>query len=388
MPTDDASCAAPATSRWPEERAPSVCGTQWQDDYTALHAQLVASPSSSRILVFDCRAAPGQGGLADRLTGMMTALLLAILSGRAFQLDWPGVESAYATPRLDATGLLGAARAAPASEMRTLHWVNRDRQELHELVSRAESLDALWPERVLVVQSNRGFTQGLLRDSPRAAALGLTPESAQFGCLLHFLLEPTAAALAPLAPLRDALAAAAAPVVGVHVRTGDSTFAAERGADADALAARGAKLYADHRFVFDFALRRAAALDAPAAAARILVLSDSAALRAHAAAALGERALDAASNETVGHVARDAGALARAVGEHWLYGACDEFAYSSHSGYPRTAAARAMRPGVIHTCFHYEGPLYAERKGGTRPKRECSGPWTVTELGDRHAAGL
>ena len=48
-------------------------------------------------LGFDCRAAPGQGGLADRLTGMMTALLLAILSGRAFQLAWPGVESAYAT---------------------------------------------------------------------------------------------------------------------------------------------------------------------------------------------------------------------------------------------------------------------------------------------------
>ena len=124
MPTDDASCAAPSASRWPEERAPSVCGTQWQEDYAALHARLVASPSS-RILVFDCRAAPGQGGLADRLTGMMTALLLAILSGRAFQLDWPGVESAYATPRLDATALLGAARAAPASEVRKLRWVNR-----------------------------------------------------------------------------------------------------------------------------------------------------------------------------------------------------------------------------------------------------------------------
>ena len=110
------------------------------------------------------------------------------------------------------TALLGAARAAPASEVSTLRWVNRDRQELHELVSRAESLDALWPERVLVVQSNRGFTQGLLGDSPRAAALGLTPESAQFGCLLHFLLEPTAAALAPLAPLRDALADAFAIV--------------------------------------------------------------------------------------------------------------------------------------------------------------------------------
>ena len=61
MPTDDASCAAPTSSRLPEDRAPSVCGTQWQEDYAALHARLVASPSSSRILVFDCRAARQNG---------------------------------------------------------------------------------------------------------------------------------------------------------------------------------------------------------------------------------------------------------------------------------------------------------------------------------------
>ena len=47
-----------------------------------------------------------------------------------------------------------------------------------------------------------------------------------------------------------------------------------------------------------------------------------------------------------------------------------------------------MRTDAIYTCFHYDGPLYAEKKGGTRPARECSGPWTVAELGDRHAAGL
>ena len=88
-------------------------------------------------------------------------------------------------------------------------------------------------------------------------------------------------------------------------------------------------------------------------------------------------------------MARRTDALSNAVAEHWLYGFSRAFAYSSHSGFPRTAAARAMRDDAIHTCFHYSGPLFAEQhKGLKRPQRECTGPWTVAELGDRHAAGL
>ena len=43
---------------------------------------------------------------------------------------------------------------------------------------------------------------------------------------------------------------------------------------------------------------------------------------------------------------------------------------------------------AIYTCFHYEGPLFSEKQGVPRPKRECSGPYSVFELGVKHAAGL
>ena len=43
---------------------------------------------------------------------------------------------------------------------------------------------------------------------------------------------------------------------------------------------------------------------------------------------------------------------------------------------------------AIYTCFHYEGPLFNEKQGVPRPKRECSGPYSVFELGVKHAAGL
>ena len=93
----------------------------------------------------------------------------------------------------------------------------------------------------------------------------------------------------------------------------------------------------------------------------------------------------------ISHVARQPSqsALLSAVGEHWLYSYADLHVYSSHSGFPRTAAVRALTDSSIHTCFHYEGPTFAEQqKGLSRPKRECNGPWTAAALGARHAAGL
>ena len=77
-------------------------------------------------------------------------------------------------------------------------------------------------------------------------------------------------------------------------------------------------------------------------------------------------------------------ALLSAIGEHWLYGYARAFAYSSHSGFPRTAAARALRDDALHTCFHYEGPLFNSQPTA----RECTGPYSVAALGERHAAGL
>ena len=73
----------------------------------------------------------------------------------------------------------------------------------------------------------RSLTQALLAHHAAAAARRqLSPNSTQFGCLLNFLLAPTPATLSPYAALVARLADAAnqAPVVGVHVRTGDRAF--------------------------------------------------------------------------------------------------------------------------------------------------------------------
>ena len=413
-----------------------MCGREWQDAYAELHARQLMSPAP-RIAVF---SAAGNGGLADRLTGLMTVLLLAILTDRAIAIDWPGYEQALKTPRVDAFKAMKLARGAAPSEVRNLRWLNANRVALRNLTeSVSGGLDELWPERVLVFQTNRGFTQGLLRSTAHARAVsarGLDGTNAQFGCLFNFLLRPTAGSRSRVAPLVDAITAAKARgdyVIGVHVRTGDQSFSREAAGAVAAGAVGGAvggaassvssgteQLYASLRFIFDYAERlgrgRRGAVDAATSPVeerrvRFVVLGDSPALRRHAATVYGlDRVLyygggdaelkgakgggrdDSDGSVAIGHVAKQLGAteeekratLQSAVGEHWAYSGCDAFVYSSHSGYPRTAAARAMRDDAIHTCFHYTGRTFNPQP----TDRECTGPHSVAALGERHAAGL
>lgn len=408
----------PLLSRWPEERASSVCGDGWQQRYRDLHHAAVraaassSSPSSSQPSIVVFEAVEMSSGYADRLTGLLTALLLGVLTDRAIAIRWSGHEAALGSDSLDLKALLPSAIGGIRSgDSHTLDWNNANRIQVHEQLKAAPYLAQLWPKRVLVVRSNRGMTQGLLATfAEEAAARGLNASNAQFGCLFNFLLRPTPEALAPLAGLRremDSARTSGVPIVGVHVRSGDASFGTETGAGEATNRARGETLYREYRFIFDFAdslplhSRGASPLATPEGeggpataqgpAPLVLLLGDSVALRMHMSSLLGPRLLS--SNLSVAHVGKggagDAAALRNAVAEHWIFGGADSFVYSSHSGFPRTAAARAMRDDAIHTCFHYQGKTFGElQQGRPRPKRECTGPWSVAELGDRHAAGL
>ena len=191
-------------------------------------------------------------------------------------------------------------------------------------------------------------------------------------------------------------------------------------------------LYASHAFILEYAEALATRLaaeeeqEAEAATAsssglppppppppprrtpRLLLLGDSMPMRQHALSIYGEEKL-LLPNGTVGHIAKPSmssaatssssttttaasssrsakeAALLNAIGEHWLYSSASAFVYSSHSGFPRTAAARALLDDRIHTCFHYTGPLFNKDQP---TKRECTGPYSVAQLGERHAGGL
>ncbi len=73
------------------------CG-HWQEKYTNLHKQILSGKRLNKQLIF---MSP-EAGLADRLSGLITAFYFALLSGRAIRtlsLDFlPGFEEAFVSP--------------------------------------------------------------------------------------------------------------------------------------------------------------------------------------------------------------------------------------------------------------------------------------------------
>ena len=132
--------------------------------------------SRARILVFDTS---GNGGYADRLTGLMTALLLAVLSGRALASIGRGtsLRCRHRTSRREPTRCSSVRRAPRRlAEVRRLSWLNANRKSVAASMTSNRST-SLWPERVVVLKSNRGFTQQLLAAPVHEAAVtrwGLT----------------------------------------------------------------------------------------------------------------------------------------------------------------------------------------------------------------------
>ena len=127
------------------------------------------------MLLFDTS---GNGGLADRLTGLMTALLLAILTDRALALDWPGHEAALTMPQLSGgldgnAALLSHARAAAAKgEARRLEWLEAEVKYLRRLgtatahLARAtdKSTDELRAGKRLILAARRAFRTRLANE--------------------------------------------------------------------------------------------------------------------------------------------------------------------------------------------------------------------------------
>ena len=81
----------------------SQCGSAWQQRYAALHADIVAGRRPPKFLVYRCanrHAGPGRtsafrgcGGLGNRLRGLASAFVLALLTDRAFLIDWESPDS-------------------------------------------------------------------------------------------------------------------------------------------------------------------------------------------------------------------------------------------------------------------------------------------------------
>ena len=378
-------CGAPAPRRpaceaWcptspfaPFAAALSGSGRGCWDEAPAAANSSSSSSSSSALPPRTVLLFTGVHGLADTLAGALSALLIAALAGAEFHMrfsDSPADPSflwAYDPNCIDALGGGGggawpaaAAAALAAGAATRLAFPSHRVPPAVLAVARDGDVRELWGGRaVLALQTHAGLARHLLRNpryAPRLAALGLTQHSV-LAEAYHFLLRPRAAGLARFAAEVAALTTDASAVrIAIHVRTGASSD--------DAFAALPppppARAVADYAPFFHCAAEAAYELMQWGGLRRAvwLLLSDSPALRAGAAAAFPPGTLLArAPGVSVRHsrtsdlqvrAAENAtcGSFLDAAMEHWLFGLADAHVVTAWSGYGRTGALLHVGAGA------------------------------------------
>lgn len=78
-----------STSKVPEKQRSLLCGTSWQKDYIKLHDDILNNRRPPRYLVYFCGGKRhGCGGYGNRLGAMTSLLYLAVITNRAFIINW------------------------------------------------------------------------------------------------------------------------------------------------------------------------------------------------------------------------------------------------------------------------------------------------------------
>ena len=190
-------------------------------EYAHLHKREVAR--CGRILVFDCNLVDDCGGLADRMTGTITAAMVSILTNRSFVLhqDYFNESCQPAHPDVDwrwGKELENCTRNSPVFSI-----VNKESHVWDDF------LEHFGDRPIVHVRSNRGFLHGLL-DHPRyrmqLAKWGLTKCNI-FGRMFDGLFKPTQAltsTVQKILPWHGDLAERPTLTVGMHFRMGDRYF--------------------------------------------------------------------------------------------------------------------------------------------------------------------
>lgn len=78
-----------SASKFQKKQKSLLCGTKWQEDYIKLHDDILNKRRPPKYLVYFCGGKKyGCGGYGNRLGAITSLFYLAVLTGRAFLIDW------------------------------------------------------------------------------------------------------------------------------------------------------------------------------------------------------------------------------------------------------------------------------------------------------------
>lgn len=232
------------SSQFQKKQKSLLCGSKWQRDYIKLHDDILNNRRPPKYLVYFCGGRKyGCGGYGNRLGAITSLFYLAVITGRAFLIDWNSTVpiAEYLQPKNIRWNF-------PISKLRHLktnyhYWgrgdhqlINRDSQRSSDKFSlfrdwvEGTDLEKYLDSPVEVVTSlwyfapsfrNHKFAERL------ADKLGVKAKGHRYslvGCAFDFLFERTPEFDRTVSAARESLhIKATVPRIGIHIRMGDAS---------------------------------------------------------------------------------------------------------------------------------------------------------------------
>lgn len=199
------------------------CGT-WQESYKRLHEAILSGNARQRYLVYQCDGDVNCGGLSDRMLGMVSTFLIALLTDRAWIVNWDKpvpIETVFQSPSINWV----YNQSDPRFKRETVYSYNMiqwTREQIDaDIIQR--NLTTYFPHNVTHVYINRGIIHRLFRSklyAPILGSMGLRPHSA-FSCLADFIFQPIPAARRLITQYAALLRHPSIFSIGIQIRTGD-----------------------------------------------------------------------------------------------------------------------------------------------------------------------
>ncbi|GAA5955697.1 hypothetical protein JCM21900_005088 [Sporobolomyces salmonicolor] len=230
---------------WQTGRPADVCEKgAWEDEYTALHAEMMRGEREPSLLEFVCHAGEYCGGFADRVLGMVTTFLYSILTKRAFSITWEQpapFDLLFDSPYIDWSRPFNPNSTTPPRRVYANETLVEARKEIEAHNWEEPQIDDFFPgfvgnysDRKTIPWLRFDFNRGVVLRSftypdvaPLVHSLGFTVTTA-YSCLLNYLVRPKAAVLAFIAQYTSFFSLPENFVIGLQIRTGDVSMYASR----------------------------------------------------------------------------------------------------------------------------------------------------------------
>ena len=224
--------------------APEICGNEWQSKYRELHDDIINRRREPKFLVYSCPwTNKGCCGYGNRVRAMVSLFCLAILTNRAFLIDWTApkplehflqpksIDWNFPIPHLGTRKHYW--RTGGEKDKIRGGWLARNTSQFVAWI-RSENIVNYLDKPVEIATSNLFFAQNgiqknkflmkIARELKIMPLLSRTPKYAMIGCAYDFLFQPKESLQNALKNTRKALREKGAYVIGIHIRLGDQQF--------------------------------------------------------------------------------------------------------------------------------------------------------------------